>query len=261
MTALDTASPTSTRHAVAAWLIPLVGDAFDLEDFPRWLAWQSIQVVLREGQYVLRIPATLVGGQPHEVRAFAEDRLAVLNGIGPLLFPDFRPIALGALMFAEHADGKGLTTILPVAPAQPRMKGQTFRVSIAGDSLPDARVAAAEPFLKAAAASRRVHDALVLLGRPQLTWSELYLIFEIVQEDAGRRMYNSGWINEPDAERFTRTACSYQSLGIEARHGHSKWSPPTHPMTHEHASRLVRGLLAKWLRDSAARSVARPSPT
>ncbi len=60
---------------------------------------------------------------------------------------------------------------------------------------------------------------MALIGRPSPTWSELYLIFELVEANVGGRMHTEGWIDRTEKKLFTRTANSYTALGREGRHG------------------------------------------
>jgi hypothetical protein len=68
-------------------------------------------------------------------------------------------------------------------------------------------------------------DALVIIGRPNLTWSELYLLFELVQAEVGGEMFDLGWISRRDADLFTHTANNYSALRSNGRHGKDKGDP------------------------------------
>ena len=70
------------KRATAAWVIPLVGDRFDLEDLPLWLAGQGVHVAERAGAFELVIPVAIVGDNYESVRAFAEEQLDLITGVG-----------------------------------------------------------------------------------------------------------------------------------------------------------------------------------
>jgi hypothetical protein len=52
---------TLEKRETVSWAIPLVGDHFDLEDLPLWLAGQGVHVAERNGAFELVIPVTIIG--------------------------------------------------------------------------------------------------------------------------------------------------------------------------------------------------------
>ena len=117
---------------------------------------------------------------------------------------------------------------------------------------PDPREAVASPLIRAASLSPRARDALSIVGRPTLTWPELYLLFELVQADVGGQMFDLGWISCNDADLFTHTANSYSTLRSDGRHGKDRGEPPAHPIQHDMAVTLGCGLVLAWLRHVGA---------
>ncbi len=232
---------------IASWAVPLVGHEFDLEDLPLWLAGQDAYVAKRDGAFVLVIPSSVIGDNYEPVRAFAKERLELINGAGRLLNSSFRPLSLADKLFGVDAAGTVLHTVVAVNPAEERDKAGSVRAVVGGKVQPDPREGAASPLLRAASLSPRARDALAIVGRPNLTWSELYLLFELVQADVGGQMLELGWISRDDANLFTHTANSYSTLRGDGRHGKDKGRPPAHPMAHGVATTVVCGLLLAWL--------------
>ena len=133
-----------------------------------------------------------------------------------------------------------------------RVKAGSVRAVVGGNVQPDPREAVASPLVQAASLSPRAHDALSIVGRPRLTWSELYLLFELVQADVGGQMFKLGWISRNDADLFTQTANNYSTLRSDGRHGKDRGEPPAHPMQHGIAVTLVCSLVLAWLRHVGA---------
>jgi len=237
---------------VVSWLVPLAGHQFDLEDLPLWLADEPIVVVKRDGTFNLVIPAEIAGGSPEPVRSIAEQHVQFINGVGRLLSPGFRPVAVTGRLFGLSADGTVINTVLAVELGEIRMKGGVLGGEIGNRVLPDPREGAGAPFLKAATQSQRARDALILIGRDHLSWSELNLIFELVEADVGGTMYATGWVSKAQASLFTQTANSYSTLGLDARHGKDRGNPPVSPMKHPDAETMVRDLVRHWLEYLAA---------
>ena len=240
------------KRPIASWIVPLVGHQFDLDDLPLWLAGQGVHVATRDNTFVLVIPSGIVGDNYEPVRAFAESQLELINGIGRLLSSAFRPLSLADRLFGVDSAGAVLQTVIAVNPAEERDKARSVRAVVGGKVQPDPREAAASPLIRAVSLSPRARDALSIVGRPTLTWSELYLLFELVQADVGGQMFDLGWISRNDATLFTHTANSYSTLRSGGRHGKDGGDPPAYPMQHGTAVTLVSGLVLAWLRHCGA---------
>jgi len=240
------------NRQIASWIVPLVGHQFDLEDLPFWLAGQAVHVAPRDNMFVLVIPSAVVGDNHEPVRVFAEGQLSLINGIGRLMSSTYRPISLADKLFGLDSAGVVLNTVVAVNSGEMRSKGGSVRALVGGKVQPDPREAAASPLIRAATLSPRARDALIIVGRPNLTWSELYLLFELVQADMGGRMVDLGWISSSDANLFTHTANSYSALRSDGRHGKDKGNPPAQPMQHGVAVKIVRALVFAWLRQVGA---------
>jgi len=236
-----------SEGSVVAWIVPLVGHEFDLEDLPLWLAAEDVQVVARDGGFALSIPSSVIGRSYEPVRAFAEDQIVLVNGVGRLLSPDYRPVALQDKLFGIDATGLTVQTVLALKGVETRSKAGSIRLRLGDVLQPDLREAAAHPILRAAATSPQAQDALAIIGRPALTWPELYLLFELVQSDVGGQMFDLGWISKVDEDSFSRTANSYTTLRHAGRHGRDRGAPPPHPMPHNVAVTLISKLVTAWL--------------
>jgi hypothetical protein len=231
-----------------------VGHAFDLEDLPLWLAGHEFQVVQREDDYFLQIPGGLIGEHYEPVRGFAEAQLELINGVGKIARSDFRPVRLSDKLFGVDTSGNIRDTVVAVESGELRLKAGTVVVKVGDRTLPDPREGFARQFLAVASHSSAAHDALVVMGRHTLTWSELYLLFELVEADVGSRMVDLGWISKADANLFSWTANSYTALRQHGRHGKNSGSPPPTPMSVGNATTVIRSLVRSWLSNVAERS-------
>ena len=240
------------KRKVASWIIPLIGHQFDLEDLPYWLDGQDVHVVLRNDTFVLVIPSAIVSEDYEPVREYAEEQLQLINGIGRLLSPSFQPLSLSDKIFGLDANGTTTQTIFAVNKAESREKAGTVRAILGGNIQPDPRKGTAMPFIKAASISPLAKDALIIVGRPTLTWSELYILFELVQSDIGGKMFEIGWISKYDADLFTYTANSYRALRTNGRHGKDRGVPPRKPLRQHTAEKLIRDLVLNWLQYKGA---------
>ncbi|RZU03060.1 hypothetical protein [Rivibacter subsaxonicus] len=234
---------------VVAWLVPLIGHEFDLEDLPHWLNGRDVHAVKRDDGYYLVIPASLAGVATKQVRAIAASHLELINGAGRLLNTSYRELAIDDKFFGIDTDGHIVSTVLAVGAAEYRTKAGAATVVVNGIAQADPRTGAADPLLRAASLSTRASDALIIVGRSNLTWSELYLVFELVESECGSRMFDLGWIKRSDANLLSRTANSYSVLRSRGRHGKDRNDPPSAPMALRNAGDLIRALVCSWLRD------------
>lgn len=238
-----------TTRPISAWIVSLSGHQFDLEDLPILLHGSAVHVAKREDGYYLVLPRAVAGSAPELIRTLAAEHLALINGAASLLSESFRPIEMGDACYGVDEHGEVASTVVSVGCGEARAKGGRVLISINGIGQPDARCGAATALLRAAGSSTAAADALVIAGRPAPSWSELYLVYELIESNTGRRMFENGWIQKSDAALFTRTANSYTALGRIGRHGKDRGDPPPKPMALREATTLMRTVAAAWLRD------------
>lgn len=242
-----------TSRAITAWVVPLKGHEFDLEDLPIYLDGSPVTVVKREANYFLQLSTSVAGATYERVGDLAADFLALVNGAASVLIHGYRLIELeGGAFYGIDANGEIAHTVIQVDTAEVRCKGGHVTIAINGVAQPDHRRSSMGSLLREASHNRAKADALTLVGRPSPNWSELYLVFELVEANVGGRMFADGWIGRTEANLFTRTANSYTALGMAGRHGKDRGDPPAEPMQQQAAVTLMRSLVAGWLQDSAA---------
>jgi hypothetical protein len=243
-----------TCDAVSAWIVPLKGHSFDLEDLPIYLSGSPVTVVKRNAGYFMQLSTSVTGAGYERVTTLANEYLALINGAAIVTLDGFQPIELGDGLFGIDANGEVKHTVLQVQSAVMRSKAGHVTVAVNGVALPDDRTGAMSRLLRSAAEHQAKADVLALIGRPSPTWSELYLVFELVEAHVGGRMYSEGWIGRADAKRFTHTANSYTALGKAGRHGKDTNHPPPKPLPHRAATVFMRSLVANWLKEIRAES-------
>lgn len=236
-----------SKPNIDSWILPLVGHQFDLEELQHWLEGMDVQVTPHDEGHALVIPTAVVGADYKSVRNFAEKQLELLNGIGSLLNLKFQPVSLTSSLYGIDSSGAIISTIASIGTAEYRMKGNPVNLTVGGKSQPDPQKLIASHLLRASTISMHAHDALIISGRPALTWSELYLLFELVESDVGSKMLDFGWIQKSEKRLFEQTANSYSALRSQGRHGKDKGSAPSKPMQLSDATNLIKGLVLAWL--------------
>lgn len=246
-----------TSREIAAWIVPLKGHPFDLEDLPIYLDGSPVTVVKRGESHFLQISTSVAGTTHEQVGQRAIDYLALINGAASVLIDGYRLVELdGDGFYGIDAAGNVANTAIQVGSAEMRCKAGHVTLAVNGVTQQDSRKGLINELLRETTRSRAKADALALVGRPTPSWSELYLVFELVEANTGSRMYVDGWIGRTESTLFTRTANSYTALGKAARHGKDRGDPPTKPMHQRDAVRLMRSLVAAWLKGSRASASA-----
>jgi hypothetical protein len=240
-----------TSRSIKSWIFPLKGHSFDLEDLLKYLA---ITVIKRDDKFFLQLPLTSTSEK--QIIGNAENFLAIINGTVSVVLPNYRPVELESKSFYYGIDEKDTVahTVIMVDSGEIRIKGNPATIVINGVEQLDPRKGLMSSFLDEASKNREKADALVIVGRSSPTWSELFLVYELVQKNVGRRMIDENWISQTNVDTFTRTANNYTALGRESRHGKFNWEPPPEPMERHVAVSLIRSLVSSWFQSNPATS-------
>jgi hypothetical protein len=238
-----------SANPVAAWIVPLKGHLFDLEDLPHHMEGSPVSVINRDEGWYLRIPSEVVGHNFEPVLPAATEYVALLNGICAVQLHDVRPLELASGEFyGLDAYGQVVHTVVRVNTPGVRLKlGHVDQHSSAHRQTPKGMFA---PLLREASTTPAKADALTIVGRSRLNWSDLYLVFALVEAGVGKQMYSKRWISRLDAELFMRTVQAHTALGGSRSKRAAVQEPPVTLMTLKTALDLMRRLVARWLTET-----------
>lgn len=222
------------------WRVFLEGHIFDLDTLVRLFpsgADPSVSMA-EDGTYYLSGAAIDRAVEAADALKVASDVLPLLNGAGRAGSADFRPVKLAerlidetkterhVFVFAEaHMEGRGRLTV-----GDPRAPSPS----------PAASKASSDPVLMEAI--RRMGES------PDLSWIDLYKIFEVLEEGAGGEaaLRKRTGVTKAQISRFTHTANHPGGGGELARHARSRQQPPADPMTVEEGRAVIRELISSW---------------
>jgi len=92
----------------------------------------------------------------------------------------------------------------------------------------------------------RVQRVFNLINHDFTSFGGFYKIIEVVQEDNFPPVLRDGeFYNE--INRFKQTAQSYEAIGEEARHAHTRFTRPEIPMDLSRARDLIQRIVKMWL--------------
>lgn len=227
--------------------VSLSGDPMDLEQVANLFSQSLNPEICREGDTFFLSEAGL-SSLPGDVekRDRAVEVVELINGAAQLYWTNHRNLSVGGRVVTIGNDGSRSESIVVVAqPVIARAWLSGTAVVIGGGVSTPAPAPTPQRWVEAAFQDDDVAAALRILADPDAAWGRLYHVFDLVQTDVGSGIHK--WATQAECKRFTHTANSRLALGDEARHGHTKFQPPSNPMTLGEARQLIRTIVTGWL--------------
>jgi hypothetical protein len=227
--------------------VVLDGEMLDLEAVCELFAQSAHVTIRRESdQFFLTEPSLAMFPTDAERHARVVEIVELVNGAARLQWANHRALTVGSKLVTIAADGsrhEGIVIRARRADARSRAGSATVLI----DGVPAATPPPLPPrWVEAALTDADAAAALRIVGDPDVTWSRLYHVFEIIKTDVGSSAMDQ-WSTQRQRERFTSTGNNRITLGDDARHGHKGWKPPANPMELGEARTLVRAIVAGWL--------------
>ncbi len=232
---------------IVEWRAKLLGEPMDLEDFPLWTDGCSFSVRKIGEDFFLCLPTSLAGEDRKIATRAVPMYVDWLNGIGSLLFGAYEAVRWDGMLKGYDDQGNEAVISLRLTPVSARLKVGYLIARTDGVLRPDPRIGAAKDLVRAAERKENGARALALLAQIELTWPQLFVLYEIVKGSISDDVVAKGWISKNDLRDFKRTCGSYEAIGIHARHGPQHQTPPEVPMERAVAIQLIRRLTLHWL--------------
>ncbi len=233
------------------WTIQLVGDDSDLSALAESLDSDDLTVSHNGQNYILSSSRFQSMDTADTVYRSAERILELLNGAARLVLESTEAIRIGAV-YRTKADGKRETIVFtkPVV-IELRLRSGTVMLTHADGTVEEFHPAdPISDWMPLALADNAVAKVLQFVSAGTMDWRTLYNIVEIISADVGGIdiIASSGWASKNSMVLLKRTAGSFSSVGLAARHGAEKTQPPSKPMTISEACCLVNSLIHVWVR-------------
>jgi hypothetical protein len=228
------------------WLARLKGDVQTLELLKEHLAGTNYSITKDKSSYYLKVADLPEDTAPAILQNMASRLIELLNGAAKLY--------LGS--------SSGLTSFVVVRVNENGMKEGVGFLTLPERSttltLPPILDGTLETWICLGTKDESVARALTLYGALDHNWKNLYMVLEVIEEDAGSEdaFIRSNWIPQERLKIFKRTANSFRAIEREARHGKSKFAPPLSPMSLEEAQELIKELFEKWMESKGRNSQA-----
>ena len=221
------------------WLIELKGEAFDIEEFPRWFPDGDIYATREGGSFYITGSGLQALGNASAIREAAIQLIDEYFSIASLLVPSLVKPTCGAII--EEAQGnRRIHHVLVAETLHVRAKTTAVLVTAHGNTDDLARPTQAQRLLHGSKKNKHLKVATMLCGESLRSWPRLYRILEEVEAFTGK-------VQDPDRERFRRSANSAEVAGKDSRHRGGKFEPPKKPMSLEEADNFIRRILSRAL--------------
>ena len=217
------------------WEVEIRGEPKVLQFLAARFTQEECRVSSLEGAFVLTSTLLDTTDSSEDVAERLPSIVAILNGLTRLCQIDTHPVELG-VVWRLRSDGARDVIVLPeltevwLRPENPPEEDRRFLGRALSQALGDCLVRA----------------ALSVLAIERPSWSQLYLIHELMRQDPeGRDVLQA---KSKEVRRFTHTANCYESLGIHSRHVKMMGQgPPRNPMAWSRALLLQTQLVREWV--------------
>lgn len=235
---------------MANWMIELGGERFDLQELLRIKSLPDTEVREEDGRFYLTGSVFNSFIEARDVLNHARNALRIINGIAQLEIQNWENVEV--IGVARNEDNGTRTQFIFPDPIRGRSRVSGNLTVIGADGVPKSTTQkdALESFLEIARKDSGVEKALRIYGSREHSWSNLYIIYEIIEADIGGKtqIINRGWATSKRIELFKRTANSLTAAGDDARHGKENKQPPSSPMQLSQANEMIEHMLKEWLR-------------
>ncbi len=228
------------------WLVTLSGSAHALEELSKVYDTPDLRIQKEHNEFHLRSRDFSDFVSYEEVRDHTNEILTLLNGATKLALGSHTPITIGSISKIRD-DG---TRHVYISVTSSVVISATCSTTVTHVDGTIEEFHPADPVITWLELSKRdahVRRALYLIENDFETWSGLYKVYEVIQEDVGN-IPKMGWCTLAELKRFKQTANSPEALGVDARHG-EMIPAPSDPMSLSSAKILISKFLREWLKE------------
>jgi hypothetical protein len=231
------------------WIIELHGERFDLQELLRLNSIPNLQIEEKNGRFYLRAAEFNSYSNASDVLNRGIEILRVINGIAQIEIQNWENVE--AIDVArDEADGTRTQFLFPL-PIRARSRVSTNLTVIKADGTIDSsnQKTTMESFFEISRKDTNVERVLRIYGSREHSWSNLCIIYEIIESDVGgkRVIVNNDWSSSSRIGKFKQTANSLTAVGDDARHGKESKDPPPSPMSLSEAEALVESMIRQWI--------------
>ncbi len=224
-------------------LIQLLGDRLDIQDLQTGLRTSDWKIIKETDGYYLTSDFLSSIADSKDIESKAKQIIDLLNGASSIVHRDHKKIETGSIIKVDEEGKRAIfMSINEAIKVRVRMSAVVLRKGVVEE--PSSNI---ENWITIAQKHESVRDVLHFFN--DITWWNLYKVYEIIRDDVGgqNRLYKL--VPKTELSLFTQAAQSRELLGDQARHASKKKYPaPTTPMTIDEAFAAIKRLFEIWIK-------------
>jgi hypothetical protein len=228
------------------WKVEIIGDNFDYEELIEWFDGSEIEIAQEGDKYFLKSNSFELLNNSSEIRRRALHLVTLINGVCRLKRNNFQSIKVGVVFEKGETGKENLYDYFEdKVIISDKVKGIVTDKN--GNVGKDKSEYPLDDVIVLSNADEHVERVLRFISNNNISWNDLYRVLEIIEKDINNPLHEVSWLDKSSRDLFKRTANSYSSIGLEARHGHEKQVPPEKPMEYNRAKEIIFNVAYKWI--------------
>ncbi len=224
-------------------LIELIGEDLDIKDLQFSLKTCEWQIISHDEKPYLASEMVNSITEHDEIISKGKKFLKILNGAASVLYSNHREVTTGSLLTIDQNGNRSERVFLSsTVRSRSRLRGV---LTVSGESLGITQPTRIDNWLELAIKNHSVNEVLYFFN--ELTWWNLYKIYEIIDCDLGGKRNVNRYYDKRKLNLFTQTCQSRKAIGDEARHATDKYPPPKEKLSLEEAHQMISGLFTNWI--------------
>jgi hypothetical protein len=221
-------------------LILLIGERIDIEDLIYSLRVSQWSIIKESDGYYLTCELLNKIDDIKEVESKAKQFLDILNGAANLFHGNHRTVGMGSIVQINEEGQRNVTLQVDSISIRSRVRGD---ISLVGSTIE--KPTTIEIWIEKSDRYESIRDVLYFFK--EITWWNLFKIFEIIRDDLGGKKNLFKYIDKGRLNHFTQAAQSRELLGDNARHASKRYIPPTKKISLNEAYEIIKDLFNNWI--------------
>lgn len=225
--------------------ISLKGESTDIEFVKSQLKFVEWKIIKESNSYYLTSDFLTENVENKDVELKAKQFVDIINGALVIILGAHKRIETTGIVEVSDMGTKSI-----FVEVNEKMKAQEINKAIIirnGEALEE-QISVFEELIKLAELYKSVQDVLHFFNEIEITWWNLYKIFEIIRDDLGSQKKTYEIVSKAELSLFTQAAQSRELLGDDARHASKKYPSPNKDITIIEAEQTVRKLFEGWIK-------------
>lgn len=226
-------------------LIELIGEKIDIEDLLFALQTSEWEILNQDEKFYLTSKRVSNLTDYNEILSEGRSFLKILNGAAKVIDRDHKEVTTGSMITIEKNGNRSI--LVPLSGTihiRSRIRGILSTSNKDSDKEKSTQI---ENWLKVADEFPTVRDALYFFN--ELSWWNLYKIYEIIDFDLGGKQRIINLFDKKKLKLFTQTCQSRKAIGDLARHATPKYLPPKEELSINDAHKIIAQLFANWVNE------------